>query len=144
MGESPSPPSMMTDEESPCSSPSRVLAEKGELYISLRYQSKSGRINVVVLKGENIQRGKVLQSGKKNLLMSGRQIPPLHNFKHSVTLVNSVSTPLSTFSVGRNQVPEKTPRLSKAGFSLANIFARSDFFPPSLSFRLKPSGTNKA
>ena len=31
----------------------------------------------------------------------------------------------------------------KAGFSLANIFARSAFFPLSLSFRLKPSGTNK-
>ena len=30
----------------------------------------------------------------------------------------------------------------KAGFPLANIFARSDFFPLSLSFRLKPSGTN--
>ena len=32
--------------------------------------------------------------------------------------------------------------LDKAGFPLANIFARSDFFPLSLSFRLKPSGTN--
>ena len=32
----------------------------------------------------------------------------------------------------------------KAGFPLANIFARSDFFPLSLSFRLKPSGTNRA
>ena len=31
----------------------------------------------------------------------------------------------------------------KAGFPLANIFARSDFSPLSLSFRLKPSGTNK-
>ena len=31
----------------------------------------------------------------------------------------------------------------KAGFPLANIFARSDFFPLSLSFRLKPSETNK-
>ena len=30
----------------------------------------------------------------------------------------------------------------KAGFPVANIFARSDFFPLSLSFRLKPSGTN--
>ena len=28
----------------------------------------------------------------------------------------------------------------KAGFPLANIFARSDFFPLSLSFWLKPSG----
>ena len=34
-------------------------------------------------------------------------------------------------------------RQSKAGFLLANIFARSDFFPLSLSVRLKPSGTNK-
>ena len=33
--------------------------------------------------------------------------------------------------------------MSKAGFPLANIFARSDFFPLSLSFRLKPSATNK-
>ena len=33
-------------------------------------------------------------------------------------------------------------RDSKAGFPLANIFARSDFFPLSLSFRLEPSGTN--
>ena len=33
---------------------------------------------------------------------------------------------------------------SKAGFPLANIFARSDVFPLSLSFRLKPSGTNRA
>ena len=32
--------------------------------------------------------------------------------------------------------------LFKAGFPLANMFARSDFFPLSLSFRLKPSGTN--
>ena len=32
----------------------------------------------------------------------------------------------------------------KAGFPLANIFARSDFFPLSLSIRLKPSGTNRA
>ena len=32
----------------------------------------------------------------------------------------------------------------KAGFPLANIFARSDFFPLSLSFRLKRSGTNRA
>ena len=31
---------------------------------------------------------------------------------------------------------------TKAGFPLANIFARSDFFPLSLSFRLKPSRTN--
>ena len=31
---------------------------------------------------------------------------------------------------------------NKAGFPLANIFAQSDFFPLSLSFRLKPSGTN--
>ena len=122
MGESPSPPSMMTDEESPCSSPSRVLAEKGELYISLRYQSKSGRINVVVLKGENIQRGKVLQSGKKNLLMSGRQIPPLHNFKHSVTLVNSVSTPLSKFSVGRNQGTRKNSTTFESRFFISKYF----------------------
>ena len=34
--------------------------------------------------------------------------------------------------------------LRKAGFPLANIFARSDVFPLSLSFRLKPSGTNRA
>ena len=63
MGESPPTPTMNTDEESPASSPSK--ADKGELYISLRYQRKSGRINVVVLKGENIQRGNVLQSGKE-------------------------------------------------------------------------------
>ena len=31
---------------------------------------------------------------------------------------------------------------NKAGFPLVNIFAQSDFFPLSLSFRLKPSGTN--
>ena len=31
---------------------------------------------------------------------------------------------------------------NKVGFPLANIFAQSDFFPLSLSFRLKPSGTN--
>ena len=30
----------------------------------------------------------------------------------------------------------------KAGFPLVNIFARSDVFSLSLSFRLKPSGTN--
>ena len=29
--------------------------------------------------------------------------------------------------------------IPKADFPLANIFARSDFFPLSLSFRLKPS-----
>ena len=34
--------------------------------------------------------------------------------------------------------------MSKAGFPLANTFARSDVFPLSLSFRLKPSGTNRA
>ena len=128
MGESPSPPSMMTDEESPCSSPSRVLAEKGELYISLRYQSKSGRINVVVLKGENIQRGKVLQSGKKNLLMSGRQIPPLHNFQHSVSLVNSVSTPLSTFSVGRNQRTRKNSTTFESRFFISEYFRAKRLF----------------
>ena len=27
--------------------------------------------------------------------------------------------------------------------ALLNVFARSDFFPLSMSFRLKPSGTNK-
>ena len=32
----------------------------------------------------------------------------------------------------------------KAGFPLANIFARSDFFPLSLRFRLKQSGTDRA
>ena len=32
----------------------------------------------------------------------------------------------------------------KACFPQANIFARSDVFPLSLSFRLKPSGTNRA
>ena len=73
MGESPSPPAMTTDEESPCSSPSRAPGDKGELYISLRYQSKSGRINVVVLKGENFQRGKVLKSGK--------EVPPFAVFR---------------------------------------------------------------
>jgi hypothetical protein len=71
MSEPPSTPAMTTDEESPVSSPSK--ADKGELYISLRYQRKSGRINVVVLKGENIQRGKVLQSGKELLLISKKQ-----------------------------------------------------------------------
>ena len=40
----------------------------------------------------------------------------------------------------RQSVPSATRY--KAGFPLANIFARSDFFPLSLSFRLKPSGTN--
>ena len=30
----------------------------------------------------------------------------------------------------------------KAGFPLATIFARSDFFPLSVTFRLKPGGTN--
>ena len=72
MVESPSTPAMTTDEESPVSSPSR--ANKGELYISLRYQRKSGRINVVVLKGENIQRGNVLQSGKELFLMAEKII----------------------------------------------------------------------
>ena len=33
--------------------------------------------------------------------------------------------------------------IPEAGFPLANIFARRDFFPLSLSFRLKPSGTNE-
>lgn len=44
------------DEEPPTSS-----RDKGELYVSLRYQKRSGRINVVVLKAENIQKGKMLQ-----------------------------------------------------------------------------------
>ena len=79
MGESPPTPAMTTDEESPVSSPSR--AGKGELYISLRYQRKSGRINVVVLKGENIQRGNVLQSDpyvKIKLLYLGEVIEKKH------------------------------------------------------------------
>ena len=42
----------------------------------------------------------------------------------------------------REQIRQVENRLYKAGFPLANIFARSDFFPLSLSFRLKPSGTN--
>ena len=33
---------------------------------------------------------------------------------------------------------------TKAGFPLANNFARSDVFPLSLRFRLKPSGINRA
>lgn len=68
-----SPPAI-TDEESSSPSPSR---EKGELYISLRYQQKSSRINVVVLKAKNIQKAKVLQNDpyvKIKLLYQGEVI----------------------------------------------------------------------
>ena len=40
------------------------------------------------------------------------------------------------------RVEKRIKSNAKAGFPLTNIFARSDFFPLSLSFRLKPSGTN--
>ncbi|XP_028406848.1 synaptotagmin-7-like [Dendronephthya gigantea] len=76
MSDSPSTPVITTDDESPCSSPSRKR-DKGELYVSLRYQKKSGRINVVVLKAENIERGSVLQSDpyvKIKLLYQGEVI----------------------------------------------------------------------
>ena len=46
----------------------------------------------------------------------------------------------SVFNI--NEVVTKIHRALKAGFPLANIFVRSDFFTLSLSFRLKPSGTN--